>query len=180
MKSFKRLILVLALFAVYVSAGAAQEKPETTSKIGEIETNYDAAKNETTVGFQQLVVADSPAERLYLSVEGTYATRTPKNHPDDIIFIISALSPNSYRYPNTMSLNINADGKQLPQVLMLNLDKRRAETSYLETIGTRMKYDIFLKIAQAKKVEMRLNETSITLTPQHLQKMRELSGLLHQ
>jgi hypothetical protein len=179
MKSLTQFILVTILLAFSVSSSMAQDKEETIPEAGKINTTYDSAKNETTVSFQRLLITTSPSEQLFLSVDGTYATRTPKNHPEDIIFIISALSPKGYRYPDIMALTIVADGKQLPQVLMLNLDKRRTETDYLETIGTRMKYDIFIKVAQAKKVEMKLSETSFKLDEQQLQKLRELADLIH-
>ena len=187
----KHLILTLcaAYFCCVLATGAiAQDKagstaPPTEQNIStedaKITSKYDAAKNETTVEFGMLGLADTGKQRILLSVSATYAGQKPKKQPEDIVFILSIASTQGYRYPDAMAMQITADGKKLPQVLMLNLDKRRLDEDYLETIGTRMKYEIFKRLTQANTIELQLHDLTLQFDKTQIAKMRELEELLH-
>ncbi|HZS49023.1 MAG TPA: hypothetical protein VFC63_28390 [Blastocatellia bacterium] len=168
------LLLILSAQSILPAGSRAQGSDV------KIETKYDGAKDTTTVGFEELMVSNTATEKLILSVEGSYSGKTaPKKHPDDVVLILSCLNRNGYKYPKAMVLLITADGKQLPSVLMLNFDRQRLDEDYLETLGTRMKYDTFFATAQAKKVEMKLNDTVFSLNEQHIKKLHDLEDLLH-
>jgi len=85
----------------------------------------------------------------------------------------------SYRFPDINQLTITCDGKRLAPILLLNLDKRPAEPLFLETLGTRMNYDVFMKVAKARSVQMEFADTSFTLSDSHLALLGELADLIH-
>jgi hypothetical protein len=183
MKLTRCVVASVLLAAVFLSTSAGQEAgPSAQARLQgaqpKVEKEFDSAKNETTVGFKMLMIRGTETEKLIISAEATYATESPKKHPEDVVFIISALSP-SYRYPDINQLTITCDGKRLSPIVLLNLDKRPAEPLFLETLGTRMKYDVFIKLAKARSVQMEFAETSFALTDSHLALLSELADLMH-
>lgn len=174
----KHLVLVLCIASLFCAPVMAQEKTGTDDEV-KIETKYDRAKDETTVEFTQLQIAQSAEQVVFLSVSAIYPGQKPKKL-EDIIFVISVVSTKGYRYPDVMAMQGTADGKKLPDILMLNLDKRRMGEDYLETIGTRMKYEVFKRLTQARTAELRLQNLTLQLNESQIAKMRELEALLHQ
>jgi len=164
-----------------LSRAQAKESPSQSPGASQptIKTKFDNVKGETTVGLDQLLVIGTETEKLLISVEATFATQAPKNHPEDIVFIISVLNFKSYRYPDTNTLIISRDGERLLPVLLLNLDKRAADNFFLEILGTRMKYDVFMQLAKGKNVQMQFAETSFALRDDHLALLRKFADLLH-
>jgi hypothetical protein len=178
-----RCVMASAFLASVCLATAAQEPgPSMLARLQgaqpKVEKKFDKARNETTVGFQMLLIRGNETEKLVISAEATYATESPKQHPEDVVFIISALNT-SYRYPDINQLTITCDGKRLSPIVLLNLDKRPAEPLFLETLGTRMQYDVFMKLAKARSVQMEFADTSFALTDSHLSLLRELADLMH-
>lgn len=178
-----RCVIASAFLASVCFATAAQEPgPSTQARLQgarpKVEKKFDSAKNETSVGFQMLLIRGTETEKLVISAEATYATESPKKHPEDVVFIISALTT-SYRYPDINQLTITCDGKRLSPIVLLNLDERPAEPLFLETLGTRMQYDVFMKLAKARTVQMEFADTSFALTDSHLALLRELADLMH-
>jgi hypothetical protein len=178
---------VLLIFAFSISgfsqavgspAGTPSSDTKEFTDEAEVTSNFDKSKNETTLGFKMMGIANTQPQRILLSASTSFAGEKLKNQPEDIIFILSIASPGSYKYPDIMKLKIKADGKDLPEVLILNLDKRKlGETEFLETIGTRMKYDVFKKISQAKTVEMQLENTKFQLTAGNIKRFADLVRL---
>lgn len=178
----KHSVLVLFIACLLCAPATAQEKGGAPASDGagdgvKIETKYDRAKDETTVEFTQLQIAQSAEQIVFLSVSANYAGQKPKK-PEDIIFVISVASTKGYRYPDVMVMQGTADGKKLPDTLMLNLDKRRMGDDYLETIGTRMKYEVFKRLTQSRTVELRLQNLTLQLNEAQVAKMRELEASL--
>ena len=184
----KHLTLFLSITCLFCTSVIAQDKTNAATGSGasdvatdeiKVESKYDKSKDETTVEFTKLEIAHSAEQQVFLSVTATYKGLKPKQQPEDIIVIISVVSAHGYKYPDIMAMQVVADGKKLEQVLMLNLDKRRMYEDYLETIGTRMKYEIFKRMTQAKIVELRLQDLTLQLDEAQIAKLRELETLLH-
>lgn len=189
MKHLALLLCAACLASTLVPVGAAQQRTTTASLASasqsegevKVETKYDRAKNETTVEFQQLDLGGNQSQRALLSVSASYpGQQKPKKPPEDIIVIISVVSARSYRFPDVMAMQVTADGKKLSPVIMLNLDKRRMDEDYLETIGTRMKYDLFKRLMQARAGEFQLSDLTLQLNESQIGLLRELDALLHQ
>jgi hypothetical protein len=166
---------------------AAQDKPTSTASTAarnmsddqtKVKSTYDEAKNETTVEFRQVALASNETQRVFLSVSATYAGKTPPSQLEDVIFIISVVSPERYQYPDMMAMKVSTDGNKLPEVLMLNLDKRPFNPGYLETIGTRMKLEVFKRLAQAKSVDLQLHDLKLRLNETEIAKLREIEVLI--
>jgi hypothetical protein len=113
-----------------------------------------------------------------VSVSATYAGRTLKQQLEEIVFILSVVSTKSYRYPDIIQMQVTADGEKLPPVLMLNLVKSPFDADYLETIASRMRYETFKRLTQARTVELKLNDLTLQLDQTPIAKMRELELLL--
>lgn len=149
-----------------------------------VTSTFDESKNETSVEFKLLSVANTATEKVVISVSSNYKGRQkPDKPPEDVILILSIASTKSGRFPEMMSMDVTADGKKLSQVLMLDLDKRRLsgedEYDYLDTLGTRMKYEVFKKLMNAKSVTLGLPGLTLQLGEIHAAKMRELDALIH-
>ncbi len=145
---------------------------------GKVASKYDKSKDETTVEVRQLSLTGNETQKVVLSVSASYKGQKPKE-PEDIIVIISVLSSGGYRYPDMMAMQVLIDGKKASDVLMLNLDKRKADDEYLETIGTRMKYDLFKRLLKASSAELQLQNLRLPLDETLLVKLREMDALLH-
>jgi hypothetical protein len=161
-----------------VQPTASQSGEHTDGNSSRIETKFDSTKNQTTVELKGQIIGTA-TEKLWISVDGTYATQTPKKHPEDVVFIISAMNKTGYRFPDINSLIITIDGKRLGPVLLLNLDKRASGEDYLETLGTRMKYDVFMQLVKGKKAEKQFGKLSFELDEQQLAKLKQVADLLH-
>jgi hypothetical protein len=181
LRIFLRAAILLGAFAVSVSAQGAS----ATSPAGEMNadakatSSYNKAKNETTYEIKLLQIP-AAAQQVALSVSFTFAGEKFRKQPDDVIFILSVVSPGAARrYSDMIAMKVTADGKKLPEVLMLNLDKRAlGESNYLETIGTRMKYDVFKKLSEAKSAALQLENTKLELSEAHLKKLAELEAMM--
>lgn len=159
------------------SGTSADRTVEITDKV-DVTSQFDKAKNETTVEFQMMGIANTSPQKILVSVSVTYPGEKLKSTPDDVVFILSIASPGSYKYSDVMAMTVKADGKKLPDVLMINFVKERLDEEYLETVGTRMKFDTFKKIAKAKAVEFQLENTKFQLTEGNIQRFAELLKLL--
>lgn len=157
---------------------ALQPNGQDQTDLGKVESEYDKGKDETTVEFKALSLPGNETQRVLLSVSGSYPGQKPKE-PDVVILIISVLSSGGFRYPDIMAMKVVVDGKKSSEVVMLNLDKRTTEGDYLETIGTRMKYEQFKRLLKAKSAEFQLQNLLLPLSETHLAKLRELDARFH-
>jgi hypothetical protein len=164
----------LLLLQSSVSPVSAQETPDPTK----VTSTYDQSKNLTEIEFSQLPMKGNNEQSVFLSVTASYKGQKPKP-PEEVLFILSVISQQRYRYPDVLSMQVFVEGKKVSDVLMLNLDKRPLEESYLETIGTRMKYKVFQQLIKASSAELQLQNLKLALDASHLDKLRELDARLH-
>lgn len=166
MKILLRNLLLLSLILtspMFIKAQAAD-----TSKEPEITTKYNDAKGETTIELRRIRLSSDNAKDSYLSVSVSFKGKELVSRPDDVIFIVSVISEGSYKYPDSMSMKMAGDGKNLPDILMLNLDKRPLEKDFLESIRTRMKYDVFKQLSNFKSVKLQLDKTTFQVNETQL------------
>jgi hypothetical protein len=143
-----------------------------------INSTYDKQKNETELKFSMWPLGRNDTQRVLLGMSASYKGQTPKP-PDDVIFILQVLSQDNYHYPDAMAMQVVIGGKKVSDVLMVNFDKRRLDEDYLETIGTRMKYDLFQRLLKGPSPELRVGSLTLPLDATHLTKLREFDALLH-
>ena len=178
----KRFLHIIFLATLFLSGGTflthAQGPQNTDDGAGKVTTSYDEAKNETEIELKRLFISQTDDRIILLNVSSSFSGKKLKKRPKDVIFIIQTVSVGAYQYPDTMALKIKADGKNLSDILMLNLDKRSLDERFLETIGTRMKYKVFKRLAGAETVELKLHNTDIKLDKTHLAKLNEFEKAL--
>ena len=169
---------VISGFSQSAGAPAASSSSNVVTDEVEVTSSFDSTKNQTKLEFRMMGIANTQPQKILLSASTSFDGRQLKATPDDIVFIISVVTPGGYKYPDVMKMKIKADGKELPEVPILNLDKRKLnQTEFLETIGTRMRYDIFKRISQAKTVELQFENTKFQLTPGNIKRFAELVAL---
>ena len=62
---------------------------------------------------------------------------------------------------------------------MLNLDQRKfSENEFLETIGTRMKFDIFKKFVASKKVDFQMGDSQFEVGQSQISKLVEFEKVI--
>src|SRR5262245_21479935 len=153
------------IFVALVSIALFRPHPDVRAQdppTVKVESTYDQTKDETTVEFRTLMLQETETPKVVLNISASYPGRKAKA-PEDLIFVIQVLSTAGYRYPDTMTMRVSAEGRKLSDVLMINLDKRRADESYLESIGTRMQYDLFKQLLKLTSVQLELKDLKLSM-----------------
>lgn len=177
---------ILNLFAVilccFLTLEAVAQNKDGSTADANVVTSYDEVKKQTTVEFRMLGIANNKTERVVLSVSATFQGQKPEKLPEDVVFIISIASLKENRFPKVMIMEITADGKKLPEVTMLNANKNKLsdddKRNNLETLVTRMRYDVFKQMMQAKSVKLSLPDLILDLDETRMAKMQELDKFL--
>ena len=157
---------------------SVRAKVQDKTDDAKINSTYDKQKNETELKFSMWPLGSNGTQRVLLGMSASYKGQTPKP-PDDVIFILQVLAKDNYHYPDAMAMQVVIGGKKVSDVLIVNFDKRRLDDDYLETIGTRMKYDLFQRLLKGPAPELRLGSLTLPLEATHLTKLREFDALLH-
>lgn len=194
----------LALGAQAARAQDAGLKPPAKRKFnytGKIVTNYDPAKDRTMVLIQLMPVkeGEDPAfdpdlrqreslgqapgripERLQFSMYFTYPGQTLATPPYvSVGFVYVALDPKRYE---SHELSAKVDGEKIELGRMqVVADKSIAVVGGYRPYTQRVldmtiPYEQFLRIANAKRVKMRLGELDFDLTKDHLEAIRDLAS----
>ena len=174
-KLFKSLFLICLLFSlVFITTNAQEETDEP-----KIETKYNDSKNETEVELRQVPISVDKSKIALLSISASFKGKKISK-PADVFFIVSVVSVGNYKYPQINNVTLNSDGKSLGEIIMLNLDQREfSETEVLETLGTRMKFDIFKKFVVAKKVSFQIGESLFHVNETQLTLFNELEKIIN-
>lgn len=174
MKSIILAVVLIGLGSVTAVSVSAQDATATR----ELTSTYDQEKNETHTGLRLNGIGNSDGKKIALDVSVSFAGRELTKRPEDVIFIVAIASSGGYTYPDIIKMKVKVDDKNLSDVLMLNLDKRPMDELFLETIGTRMRFEVFKKLAQAKLVTLLIDKTTITIESADLAKFGELLKLI--
>ena len=174
--------LCAAIFCCFLTLTVFAQNKDGSTADAKITTSYNEAKKQTTVEFRTLGIANTKTERVVFSVSATFQGQKPEKLPEDVIFVLSIASSKENRFPKVMAMEITADGKKLPQVPMLNAGEQKLseddKRNNLVTLVTRMKYDIFKQMMQAKSVKLELPDLTLNLDETRMTKMQELDKLL--
>jgi hypothetical protein len=165
--------LFVALYAFGSVANAQQEKTGYTGKIG---TTYDQAKNETQMQLGYVPVSIDKGKMALLNISASFAGKKMLAKPDDVTFIVSVVNAKGHMYPKINDITLTSSGRSVGQMLLLNLDQRDySDNEVLETLGTRMKMDVFHTIAASKQpVSFKIAESTLVIDPVYLAKLVEL------
>ncbi|MBK6751384.1 MAG: hypothetical protein KA956_05860 [Pyrinomonadaceae bacterium] len=175
MKQIKIPIFLIAVLLALSSTLFAQGDPgETTRKVV---TQYNQAKDETEVEISQLPLAVDKSKLAYVGATWIFKGKKPTSPPSDIIFIVSVFTVGAKKYPDINQVSVMANGKSIGQIVMLNLDQRPfTEGEILETIGTRMKIDIFRKMLEQETVTFQMGDSTFRLSRETIAKFIEFNN----
>lgn len=183
MKSYRRVILSLAVVLTCAAHGWAQG--------GKIETSYDAVKDTTTARLNPMqVYGEALASSSYVGDDGasfyasfTYAGRTLSAPPKRVLITLISTSED-WKYTDPRKLIAVVDGKRLkigplefaPSFAVKALADSISADSVSQQIAISLPYKTFLRIANGKKVRIRMGPREFKLEESHLEALRDLAG----
>jgi hypothetical protein len=195
----KRIIWLLALIITYATLGSAQESgsaPKCAFELNrEIETSYDERKDVTTVRLSPMQVYGEPiASSNYVGRDEarffasfTYSGRT-FNAPPDRVLISLISSSEDWKYTDFRKPLAFVDGKRLKlgpleHVPSFTVNAPASSTSddYIsQEIAISLPYKTFLRVANGKKVQIRMGPREFRLEESHLESLRGLASWMAQ
>jgi hypothetical protein len=188
--NLKRASLISIMFLLAATSILAQSSaPKRKFKHrGKIETKYDRFRNQTTVRLEPYYVQGTapkldPLAGIEISAGFVYEGQTLTKHPDEVLFGIVSTSADGFRYDQDRGLIALVDGERVDLGQMDRVDasyKKKGivipDRYYVEVLAISMKYDVFLKIANAKVVEMQAGRREFKLRDEHLEALRDLAS----
>ncbi len=174
----KVLFLSLILYSLVFSLTAQEVLNDTDEP--KVETRYDKDKDQLEVEITQLPIAVDNSKLAFLGVTAVFNGQKTISKPDEILFIVSVVTVGKYKYPQINQVSLNSEGKNFGEITMLNLDQRKfSENEYLETIGTRMKFDIFKKFVASKKVNFQMGDSNFEVGQPQILKLIEFEKAIN-
>jgi hypothetical protein len=182
-----RPILIIALVFACVVSGAAQGDKETKSKFkhrGKIQATYDPAQDRTVVAFQPYVVTANFHDRnesIAITAGFIHPGQALASRPQFIEFGVLSQSRGGWQFEkeNERELTLVIDGETIKLGAMKLVTARRFELGrgalfYREDLAFTLPYESFVKMANAKKVAVKVGKTGLKLANEHLEVMRDL------
>jgi len=181
-----RVILSLAVVLTCAGPGLAQD--------GKIETSYDEVKDTTSVRLNPMqVYGESLASSNYVGNDGarfyasfTYAGRTLSALPKRVLITLISTSED-WKYKASLKLTALVDGKRLeigpleyaPSFVVKAPADSISADSVSQQIAISLPYKTFLRIANGKKVRIRMGHREFKLEENHLEALRHLAGRMN-
>lgn len=170
------------LFILFLSAAIGVSAQESLSgKIfkhdGKIETLFDETKNQTTIRLNEMKIFENESEILSMVVVGSFEGKKPGASPSELLFMFNANSKQR-RYQVEPQLVITADGEVIRTRQMKNYGSRTENGRIIEPLLTMIPYDIVVKMANAKKVTLKIAATEYEMTANNLEALRDVASRL--
>ncbi|HKY27408.1 MAG TPA: hypothetical protein VJM12_05620 [Pyrinomonadaceae bacterium] len=189
-----RSILNLAIVATFAMPGLAPDANPTPQRIythnRKIETSYDQVKEITTVRLNPMQVYGEPlassnyigADEARFNASFTYPGRTLRTEPKSVRFSLISTSQD-WKYSDFRKLTALVDGKRLDlgpldhiPSFTVNAPVNANLDDYIsQGIAISVTYKTFLRIANGKKVQIRMGPREFELEKNHLEALRELA-----
>ena len=142
-----------------------------------IETEYDRFEDTTTVAFRYIRINGAGFDGLTFNAGFQCQGSTSFCQPAAVALVFVIINKGeSYRQP--AKLTVLADGERFPIGYMKNIgveDMRPRLNITITSLSILVPRDAFLKIADADKVEMKLDDTIFTLGAEHRLALYSLS-----
>lgn len=174
---FIRLALVICLLTTTALAQEIKLPPRGKYKHDKkIFSQYDKFKDKTTVSLAHLRLSS-----VSLGIAATFSHQgTDVKTPDDVALWFYSYS-SQWRFLRNRSLMVIADGERLDLGGAARVDSkvnsgRFSGVTVSETLGALVPLDKFLKIANAKSVEMQLGNAEFQLAPDHLEALKDFAS----
>jgi hypothetical protein len=192
MKNHVRLVLTLAIVTAFATLGLGKDADITPQDIsnhnGKVETSYDQVKEITTVRLSPMQVYGEPlasskyigGDEARLNASFTYSGRTLKAEPKRVLFSLTSTSQD-WKYTDFRKLTALVDGKRLTlgpleHVPSFTVNANANSDDYIsQGIAISLSYKTFLRIANGKKVQIRMGPREFELEKNHLEALRYLA-----
>ena len=188
------LAVVLTCAALGFAQGAAPALPRVFAHDGKIETSYDEVKDTTTVRLDPMqVYGESLVSSNYVGDDGarfyasfTYPGRTSSAPPKRVLITLISTSED-WKYKDSLELTALVDGEHLkigplehaPSFAVRAPADSISADSVSQEIAISLPYKTFLRIANGKKVRLRMGPREFKLEENHLEALRDLAGRMH-
>ena len=186
---FLRVSVCLCLALAFASAGeraslaglTAQGKSKQKSGVV---ARYDATKDQTTVFVgPQMIKQESSylragVESTALTVGFSHRGRTFAGHPPAVEFGILSESTTGYLFNRERRLSFQIDGEAFEVGEMKLVNARFYQlmgSKWREDLAVAVPYELFLKLAQSQKAELKVGSQKFSLRQEHLEPLRELA-----
>jgi hypothetical protein len=208
MRSLTRTTIILVFTFATAAIGCAQTPPpsapapSSSSKdsepppppppakpvriVGKAEVYHFSKINQTRATVHFYVVGkfhDMYEKKDVLEMEAAYEVVGDKAiKPESVYFILSSSSSNGLKYKDDHKLTIYLDGAEFRSAetrewFSHNDPGRISSETY---VAPRLRYADFLRLLDAKKVEMKFGQTRFTLSRDHVEALRDLSRTVEQ
>jgi len=194
MKNHIRFVLTLAVITTWATFGLPQDANTTPQRTfthnGEIETSYDQVKEITTVQLKPMQVYGEPltsphyigGDEASFNASFTYSGRTLRAQPKRVLFSLTSTSQD-WKYTDFRKLTALVDGKhltlgpleQVPSFTVNASGNANSDDYVSQGIAISLTYKTFLRIANGKKVQIRMGPREFKLEKNHLEALRYLA-----
>jgi stage V sporulation protein SpoVS len=184
MKLKYRLTLTVALVFACVASGAAQDKGAKTKfkHSGKIQATYDRAQDRTVVAFQPYAVNvnhHDPTESVAIAAGFVHPGQTLATRPQFIEFGVISQTRDGWKFEQEKdrALTLVLDGEAIALGNMKLITARRFTLGalyYREDLAFTMPYEGFVRMANAKKVVVKVGKTELKLVTEHFEVMLDL------
>lgn len=147
-----------------------------------IKTKYDRFEDQTTVYIEGKRVLGGFLSDLTMGASISYRGQKA-SLPKDVLIFFKSSNTEDWRFLHDVEreLYVLADGERLPLGTMTRTDSTVLTGGRVsEEIGTLISSEQFLKIIQARKVEMKLGRYQFELKEEHLEALRDLASRMAQ
>ena len=189
-----RFILTLAIVITSATFGLPQNVNTTPQRIlkysGEIETTYDQIKGITTVRLIPMQVYGVPhtslkyigGDEARFSASFTYLGQTLRAQPKTVLFSLISTSED-WKYSDFRKLTALVDGKRLnlgplehvPSFTVSASANPKSDDYISQWIAISLTYKTFVRIANGKKVKIRMGPREFKLETNHHEALRNLA-----
>ena len=172
---FKLLTLSTALALVCSVSSIAQQTPQIDSK-------YDRFEDKTTVQLDFMQVTGGKFDGIHVNAGYQCKADVLYCKPERVYLGVLVVIKGG-RYDLPANLIVLADGERFPLGKMVNLGTIEMTPPGWNIVGTSlligMPYETFQKIANSKKVEMKLDETEFELRDSQRSAYRDFTLLMY-
>ena len=192
MKKHVRFILTLAIVTACATLAVGQDA-NTMQQIthnGKVDTSYDQVRGITTVRLNPMQVYGEPlassqyvgGDEASFNASFSYSGQTLRAQPKLILFSLTSTSQN-WKYTDFPKLTALVDGKILNlgplehvPSFTVNASANANSDDYIsQGIAVSLTYKTFLRIANGKKVQIRMGPREFDLVGNHLEALRYLA-----
>ena len=188
MTNHAQFILFLVILMTCAPLGLTQHADLPPQRLfshdGKIDTSYDQVKDITTVRLNQMQVYGEPLAsssyidgdeaRIYTSF--TYRGRTLSARPKRVLFSLISTAI-EWKYTDFRNLTAVVDGKRLKLGALEYLPSFTVSDHHVsQEIAISLPYQTFLRIANGKKVQIRMGPKEFKLEKNHLEALRDLAS----